>query len=257
MSNHLISTTYSRNVGSMSRKAVMVLLADKASDDGTGIYASKQTMADELCTSKQTILATIKSLISDGLLIEVGQRRSANGYTVEYAIMVACLEALPLVGSAARAKARKESSSFTGQVASPVKQDDATSQAALPEPPLNPSPPIISPSGEMSPTPVSAENDDEPDDTPLTIEELVGDWNELAGALGLPKVANISRARRAAFRARTREMPGLEPWRRVFATIRGSPWMHGQNDREWRADFDFILQPKSFIKLVEGSYGQA
>ena len=254
MSNHLISTTYSRNVGSMSRKAVMVLLADKASDDGTGIYASKQTMADELCTSKQTVLATIKSLISDGLLIEVGQRRSANGYTVEYAIMVACLEALPLVGSAARAKARKESSSFTGQAASPVKQDDATSQAALPEPSLNPSPPIISPDGEMSPTPVSAENDDE---APLTVAELVDEWNDLARQCGLPTVAKLTDSRRRRAQARLRQYPEVEAWQRAFACIRGSPWMHGQNERGWRADFDFILQDKSFTRLVEGTYGQA
>jgi biotin operon repressor len=61
-------------------------MADKASDYGTGIWASKQTMADELEVSKQTVITTIKGLVSDGLLVEVAHRRCATGYLVEYAI---------------------------------------------------------------------------------------------------------------------------------------------------------------------------
>src|SRR3546814_3397986 len=78
MSNHLISEVYKRQLGSMARNAVMVLLADKASDDGTGIWASKQRMAEELGTTKQTVITTIKSLVADGLLIEAGQRKSRS-----------------------------------------------------------------------------------------------------------------------------------------------------------------------------------
>lgn len=134
MSNHLISEAYKRQLGSMARNAVMVLLADKASDDGTGIWASKQRMADELGTTKQTVIATIKSLIADGLIREAGQRKSPNGYTVEYAIVVKALRALPLV----KAHCEDQSSTLTGQAALPVKEDDRTGQAALPKPSLTP-----------------------------------------------------------------------------------------------------------------------
>ena len=97
MSNHIISEVYKRQVGGLARTAVMLLLADKASDDGSGIWAAKQTMADELGATKQTILNTLKSLIADGLVREVGTRPCSRGYTVEYAIDVAALRALPLV----------------------------------------------------------------------------------------------------------------------------------------------------------------
>ena len=127
MSNHLISEVYKRQLGSMARNAVMVLLADKASDDGTGIWASKQRMAEELGTTKQTVITTIKSLVSDGLLIEAGQRKSPNGYTVEYAINIAALEALPFVAS-------HQSSSLTGKAARPVKPVNGTGKAARPKP---------------------------------------------------------------------------------------------------------------------------
>jgi hypothetical protein len=33
-----------------------------------------------------------------------------------------------------------------------------------------------------------------------------------------------------------------------------SAFCRGENDRGWRADFDFLLQPKSFTKLLEGAY---
>lgn len=133
MSNHLISEVYKRQLGSMARNAVMVLLADKASDDGTGIWASKQRMAEELGTTKQTVITTIKSLVADGLLIEAGQRKSPNGYTIEYTINVAKLQALPMV-------ACHQSRDLTGQAALPVKQLDGTSQAALPKPKETPLP---------------------------------------------------------------------------------------------------------------------
>ena len=128
MSNHLTSMAYKRDLGSITRKAVMVLLADKASDDGSGIWASKQRMADELCASKQTVLNALKSLIEDGLIVEAGRRKCANGYTIEYAINVEKLEAASLVKWHA-----DQSISLTGQNPLPVKDVDPTSQSAGPD----------------------------------------------------------------------------------------------------------------------------
>lgn len=94
-------------------------------------------------------------------------------------------------------------------------------------------------------------------ETPLTADELADEWNELAGDLGLPKVAKLTDSRKRRANARLRQYPEIEIWQRAFATIRGSPFLRGDNPRGWRADFDFLLQDKSFTKLVEGSYGQA
>ena len=129
MSNHVSSEVYKRQIGSMARKAVMVLFADKASDNGTGIWAAKQTMADELDTSKQTVITTIKGLMADGLVIEVGHRKCQNGYLVEYAIDMRALRALPM----AKSHRDDRSNGLTGQAALPVKPFDPTGQAALPD----------------------------------------------------------------------------------------------------------------------------
>ncbi len=38
-------------------------------------------------------------------------------------------------------------------------------------------------------------------------------------------------------------------------TIPRTPFCLGENDRGWKANFDFLLQPTSFTKLLEGTYG--
>lgn len=128
MSNHIISMAYKRDLKTAMRKSVMILLADKASDDGGGVYASKQTMADELCCSKQTVIETIKAFIAEGLVVEIGKRRNANGFTVEYAININVLDAVPLVGC----HANKQSTRFTGKPNIPVNEAYPTSQPDLP-----------------------------------------------------------------------------------------------------------------------------
>lgn len=140
MSNHLISETYKRDLKTHTRKGVMALLADKASDDGGGIYAAKQALADELCTSKQTVIKTINEFVEEGLLEVVGHRGCATGHTVEYRISIEKLHALPYVEYWQKRMA-KRSSSFTGQAVLPVKHADGRGQAALPKPLLNPIPP--------------------------------------------------------------------------------------------------------------------
>lgn len=121
------------------RKSVMALLADKASDDGSGIYASKQTMADELCCSKQAILNTIDAFLAEGLLIAIGRRGNANGYTVEYGIVVPALEALPLVKCHAD-RAARQSTKSTGQPRGPVNQEDRSTSQAAPVNHVDPNP---------------------------------------------------------------------------------------------------------------------
>lgn len=134
MSNHIISAVYKRQLGSHMRKSVMALLADKASDDGSGIWASKQTLADELCCSKQTVIATVQAFLADGLLVECGTRKCATGATVEYGINVEALEALPLVAC----HASKQSKTLTGQAPIPVKSTAPRGQAAGPKPSRTP-----------------------------------------------------------------------------------------------------------------------
>ena len=44
---------------------------------------------------------------------------------------------------------------------------------------------------------------------------------------------------------------GIEVWRQYFTDCLTNPHWCGQNDRNWRADFDFVTTPKNAIKLME------
>jgi biotin operon repressor len=126
VSNH-VSSEVCKRLLSATRKALLSLMADKASDYGTGIWASKQTMADELEVSKQTVITTIKGLVADGLLLEVGHRRCATGYLSNMPSICPLCAPFRWCGHA-----KDRSKGLTGQAALPVKQDDPTGQTALP-----------------------------------------------------------------------------------------------------------------------------
>lgn len=96
MSNWLITQVYGRNIGNLGQSAVLAQLADRASDDGTGIWPSKQKMAEGLGMTKRGIIKIIDSLIGRGLVVEVGQRACKNGFVIEYAIAVDQLVQLPI-----------------------------------------------------------------------------------------------------------------------------------------------------------------
>ncbi|MEO9827278.1 MAG: hypothetical protein ABJF50_22980 [Paracoccaceae bacterium] len=72
-----------------------MFLADKASDDGTGIYCSKGTVQRHTELGASTVKRTINDFIQEGILVETGQiRRCTNGYTVVYRMDLSAVEAL-------------------------------------------------------------------------------------------------------------------------------------------------------------------
>jgi hypothetical protein len=79
-------------------------------------------------------------------------------------------------------------------------------------------------------------------------------WNETAGACGLPKAKLLDAGRRRAIRRRL-DQGGLETWDKALRAVARSPHCRGENDRQWRADLDFVCQPKSWRRLLEGTYG--
>ena len=83
--------------------------------------------------------------------------------------------------------------------------------------------------------------------------ELVDDWNAMAGELGLPVVAKLTEDRKRKIRSGLKRN-SLDEWRAAFQALRRSQFCQGDNQRGWRADFDFLLQPKSFTRLIEGYY---
>lgn len=79
----------------MARKSILAYCAERANDDGSGVWASKVRIANEVECSKQTVISTLNAFVEEGIMCEVGKRKSPHGYTVEYAINIGLVMALP------------------------------------------------------------------------------------------------------------------------------------------------------------------
>lgn len=94
---------------------------------------------------------------------------------------------------------------------------------------------------------------------PTSPRELAETWN--AKADGLPHLnldmfkAGSKRWRSAA--SRLRENPDIAYWSSTIEKIAKLPFCRGENKTGWRANFDWLLQPDSHIKINEGNYAGA
>lgn len=82
-------------------------------------------------------------------------------------------------------------------------------------------------------------------------------WNEECAGVGLlGRAMKPSRARQANCLKRWREDFNSDPeaWRAYCRRIAAAPHLRGENDRGWRADLDWVLQPSHLAHIMEGRY---
>ncbi len=86
------------------------------------------------------------------------------------------------------------------------------------------------------------------------MREFAEQWNGLAAELHLPQIEEIKAGspREKSALARLRDGTNFE---RVFAKIRGSPFLRGEKGRS-PATFDWITNPTNVIKILEGNYDE-
>ncbi|WP_420013043.1 hypothetical protein [Tateyamaria sp.] len=111
-----------------------MFLADKASDDGSGIWCSKGTIQRHTELGVTTVKRTIRDFLKEGILVETGARGCKNGFTVVYRINLARIEALELTA---------EPDIETGATVDPVQSGPGTGAtvAGVPGPPRPPNNP--------------------------------------------------------------------------------------------------------------------
>ncbi len=94
MSWRIANTCAERKFGSATRKQIIMFLADKASDDGSGIWCSKGTFQRHTELGETTVKRTVREFLKEGILVETGARTCKNGFTVVYRIDLTKVEAL-------------------------------------------------------------------------------------------------------------------------------------------------------------------
>jgi hypothetical protein len=91
---------------------------------------------------------------------------------------------------------------------------------------------------------------------PVSVEQVVEIYNEVVGGI-LPVVKTINKKRRGAISQRIKEDPDRKTavwWRGFFQYVVARPFLCGDNNRNWRADFDWLTGPENIVKTVEGRY---
>lgn len=81
---------------------------------------------------------------------------------------------------------------------------------------------------------------------------LQATWNRSSPPL--PKCLSLSASRRTHARVRLREHPARAYWLGVIGRLAETPFLLGHNPRGWKATFDWLLQPDSATRVLEGKY---
>ena len=221
-----------------AEKFVLLCLCDFANDEGE-CWPAVARVAQKCSVGERTVQRSIRNLAAKGIvrIEEGGGRKNCNKYRIIN------LDYEP------ETPPESHPVTVTGKGENPVKYDinPATKSQNPATVAPEPSRTTIEPSGVKSET----SSDD------FSCDDFVESWNAVAVECGLPRLRKLTKARKQAFRVRKREYPDIGDWQSAFRCLRRTKWMHGDNDRGWRADADFFLTASKFTKLVEGSYAQA
>jgi succinylarginine dihydrolase len=83
-------------------------------------------------------------------------------------------------------------------------------------------------------------------------DQVLEAYNAMAEMAGLSK-ARMTPERRKKLKTFVKRHPIDDITEAIWAVPK-SRFLCGENDRGWKADLDFLLEPKKFTRLLEGSY---
>ncbi|WP_248447067.1 DNA replication protein [Sinorhizobium meliloti] len=111
----------------------------------------------------------------------------------------------------------------------------------------SPTPPSPKPQSSIPPSPPKGGS------SPTAVDHVVTAFSDMARRSGLsvPKAITASRRRSLLLRIEEHGLPAVLD---AIERIGRSRFCRGENDRGWRADLDFLCQPKSFVSILEGKY---
>lgn len=86
-------------------------------------------------------------------------------------------------------------------------------------------------------------------------QQIIDAYNQNCGSL--PKATKLTDKRKRAIRTCAAQGFSVDDMREAFQKAASTPFLTGQNERGWRANFDFIIKPDNMQKILEGAYGSA
>lgn len=222
MSSEALAWAFKVNVKPSAVKFTLIALCECANYKTGKIFPSIEHLAEITGQDRKTIIANVAKLEAMGLIRDTGER---GGRTKQIKVYEAAVGTVPKTE-----QLQKRNSSV-----SPPKQ----SQKRDTEPSREPS------------SPVSANADTSPPS--IKPKDVLDAWNDMAAKNGLPIAKVLTTPRQKRLRTMIAQHPP-DDFATALDAVERSPFCRGEKT-DWRADFDFFLQTKSFTKLLEGAYG--
>lgn len=88
-------------------------------------------------------------------------------------------------------------------------------------------------------------------ETRIDYQQVVDLYNSICKSF--PSVRSLSDARKKAIKARMKTYT-IEELKKVFQNAEASSFLKGKNDRNWSANFDWMIADKNIAKILEGNY---
>ena len=103
-------------------------------------------------------------------------------------------------------------------------------------------------------TPKKVKKEEESKETTIPYDEIFVSYNKICG-VKLSKVLKLSNSRKAKIKTRFEEIKSLEGFIELFNKVILIPFCCGDNDRNWSADFDWLIEnDTNWVKVMEGKY---
>jgi predicted phage replisome organizer len=85
----------------------------------------------------------------------------------------------------------------------------------------------------------------------VDLQSIVDLYNNICKSF--PSVRSLSEARKKAIKARLK-VYSVDDLKTVFENAEASSFLKGQNNKNWSANFDWLIADKNIVKVLEGNY---
>ena len=91
------------------------------------------------------------------------------------------------------------------------------------------------------------------DNNVIPYEEIVSLYHEIC--ISYPKIMKLNEGRKKTIKARYLEYEKeINIFKKLFIKAEASNFLKGNNDNNWSASFDWLINPSNMIKVLEGNY---
>lgn len=85
----------------------------------------------------------------------------------------------------------------------------------------------------------------------INYQQIADMYNEIC--ISFPRLTKLSDSRKKAIKARLKQY-SVEDFQRLFTMAEESSFLKGQNNRNWSANFDWLIKDSNMAKVLDGNY---